>query len=176
MAKQGKYSGEMNPMYGKRRPEELRQALSKFQIQRFTDPSERRRLSDTIKQLWTDPNFIAKVMKGRSVRPTKPEQILIDILGKHLPEFGYNGDFSLGVVIAGLIPDFVNVNGKKEIIELFGDYFHSGKIRAKWHASELGRIMAYNSLGYRCLIIWEHEIYEQQESEIINKIRQFFRG
>lgn len=175
LAKQDKYNGEMNPMYGKHRPKEFCQLLSRLKIEQYQNPLERSKLSAKIKKLWTNPDYIAKVMKGRSVRPTKPELILIDILGKHLPEFGYNGDFSLGVVITGLIPDFVNVNGKKEIIELFGDYFHSGKIRAKWHASELGRIMAYNSLGYRCLVIWEREIYEQPESEIIDKIRQFFR-
>lgn len=176
LAKQGKYNGQMNPMYGKHRPKEFCQLLSRLQTERYQNPLERNKQSQRIEKLWTDPNYIAKVMKGRNKRPTKPEQILIDILNNYLlGEFYYNGDFSLGIVIAGLIPDFVNVNGKKEIIEIFGDYFHSDKVRSKWHASELGRIMAYNSLGYSCLVIWEHEIYEESENEITNKIRQFFR-
>ena len=82
----------------------------------------------------------------------------------------------LGITLAGLVPDFVNIDGKKEIIEVFGDYWHdSTKRDLSWHATELGRIMAYQAIGYKCLIIWEHELKELSEEQLINKIKLFFR-
>jgi hypothetical protein len=31
--------------------------------------------------------------------------------------------------------------------------------------------MAYNSLGFECLIIWQHEL--EDEDAIVNKVRKF---
>ncbi len=31
----------------------------------------------------------------------------------------------------------------------------------------------YNSLGWRCLVIWEHELKELAEEEIVLKIKSF---
>jgi len=126
------------------------------------------------KQQWQDPDWIAKLMEGLQKRPTEPEQKLIDICFSHFPNFKYNGDFSQGVVLQGLIPDFINCNGKKEVIEVFGDYWHSPKVTENdWKRTELGRIMAYNSLGYRCLVLWEHELKTLPEEEIVAKINKF---
>lgn len=127
------------------------------------------------KKRWQDPKFVAKMLKALNKKPTKPEKRLGAILDKHLPQFQYNGDFSLGILLGGLIPDFINVNGKKEVIELFGDYFHSPEVIGdNWHRSELGKVMLYNSLGYRCLVIWEHELNELSEDELVERISDFF--
>lgn len=142
---------------------------------RWQDSSERQRQSLLSKQLWQDPEYVKKVFEGIGRRPTKPEQILNSILHEYFPEFRYNGDYSLGIVIAGQIPDFVNVNGKKEIIEVFGDYHHSTKVLGdRWQGSELGKVMLYNSLVWKCLVIWEHEVKELAEEELIHKIGTFF--
>lgn len=124
---------------------------------------------------WRDPEFILRIMQSRRRRPTKPESLLQDILMRYFPEFKYNGNFDLGISIGGLIPDFINVNGKKEVIELFGDYFHSPEVIGnRWQGGELGRIMAYNSVGYQCLVIWESELKELPEEQIITKINSLF--
>ena len=116
---------------------------------------------------WQNPAFAAKVFKALAVRPTKPEKELENLLDGYFPQFKYNGDLSLGVTLGGLVPDFVNVNGKKELIELFGDYWHSGNVvKNQARRTEVGRLQAYNSLGYRCLVIWEHEMKD------ISKVRQ----
>lgn len=126
------------------------------------------------KRMWQDPEFVAKTLKGLNKKPTKPEQKMIDIFNKYLPQFKYNGDLSLGIVLGGLIPDFVNINGKKEIVEVFGDYFHSPRLLGdRWQGSELGKVMIYNSVGWKCLVIWEHELNELSESEIVAKINRF---
>jgi hypothetical protein len=108
-------------------------------------------------------------------KPTKPEKQLTDILNRHFPDFKYNGDFGLGITIGGLIPDFVNTNGKKEVIEVFGDYWHNQE-NLPWHRTELGRTMAYNSVGYKTLIIWEHDLKEKSEGEIVNMVKAFTGG
>lgn len=106
--------------------------------------------------------------------PTEPEKHLEAILAEDFPQFEYNGDGRLGITIGNFIPDFVNTNGKKQLIELFGDYYHSPEvIRDRWQRSELGRIMAYNSLGYCCLVIWEHELKDKQA--VVAKVKQFMK-
>lgn len=118
---------------------------------------------------------VAKYFKSLAKRPTKPERIVNDILERYFPnEFKYNGDFSQGIMIAGLIPDFVNVNGRKQVIEVFGRRFHDpnvAKWEIKWCRTEVGRIMTYNSVGFDCLIIWEHEL--KDENQLIKKIRKW---
>ena len=130
----------------------------------------RQKMSEAFKRLWQQPDYIKMELASLRVRPTKPELQLKVILDKHFPQFKYNGDFSLGITLSGLIPDFVNVNGKKEVIEVFGEYWHS-KDDIRWNYTELGRIMAYNSIGYRCLIIWDSELKDEQV--VIDKIRGF---
>lgn len=141
---------------------------------RWENPSERQRQSLLSKELWQDPEYVRKVLAGIGRKPTKPELILDSILNNHFPEFKYNGDYSLGIMITGQIPDFVNVNGKKEIIEVFGDYHHSPQFVAdKWQRTELGKVMLYNSVGWKCLVIWEHEIKALKAEELLCKIETF---
>ena len=143
---------------------------------RWENPSERYKQSLLSKKLWQEPEYVRKVLAGIGRKPTKPELILGSILSEHLPEFKYNGDYSLGITIAGQIPDFVNVDGKKEILEVFGDYHHSPEFTGKrWQGTELGKIMLYNSVGWKCLVIWEHEIKTLKAEELVYKIETFFR-
>lgn len=115
-------------------------------------------------------------MKARNIKPTKPERQLETILNKHFPQYKYNGDGRLGVTLGGLTPDFVNIDGKKDLIEVFGDYYHSPEVTGgDWRRSELGKVMVYNSLGWRCLVIWQHDLKELTEEQVVNKIKSFFR-
>lgn len=140
-----------------------------------SNPERVEKISQTHKELWQDPEFVAKMMASRGKKPTKPEKQLIDICGKHFPQFEYNGDFRLGILLGGLIPDFPNINGKKELLEIYGDYWHSPEmIGDDWKRSELGKVMVYNSLGWRCLVIWEHEL--KDEAKVIAKIKAFTGG
>lgn len=129
------------------------------------------------KKQWKDPEWVAKTMAGINRKPTIPENKLIEICNKYFPEFRYNGDFSQGVTLNGLIPDFINCNGRKQVIEVFGDYWHSPEVIGdNWQSGELGKIMAYNSLGFHCLVIWEHELNELPEEQIVKKIRKFTKA
>lgn len=136
----------------------------------------RRKISQALTKRWSDPIYRSKRIKAiysnRMRKPNKAEIYLADILKRNFPQFEYNGDFRLGIAIGGSVPDFVNLNSRKEIIELFGDYYHSPKFPGiKWQDTELGKTMLYGSLGYKCLIIWEHELKDEQL--VINKIDQW---
>lgn len=160
---------------GKHLPEALRTRLSNANRGKHPSIETRQKLSETRKKLWNDPIFVAKQMKARGIIPTKAELEMEHILHNLFPQFKYNGDGRLGVTLGRLTPDFVDVNGKKDLIEVFGDYYHSPEFLGdRWRGSELGKIMVYNSLGWDCLVIWEHELKDKRK--VINKIRQFVKA
>lgn len=145
--------------------------------ERWQDPEYRQRQIEAQLKSWQDLEIAARRFAGANRKPNKPEQRLIDIFSKSLPQFKYNGDFSLGVMLGGLTPDFVNVDGRKEVIEFFGDYYHSPEVTGDdWRRSELGKVMIYNSLGWKCLVIWEHELNQLSDSAVVKKANSFFKG
>jgi very-short-patch-repair endonuclease len=115
---------------------------------------------------------IKKILLANKLKPNKLEVFLNSLLEKHFPgEFIFNGDLSQGVLLGGLVPDFINVNGKKQVIELFGDYWHDEKQNIPWKSTEFGRKAVFSQLGFECLVIWEHEL--ESPDEVIKKIRGF---
>lgn len=60
-------------------------------------------------------------------------------------------------------PDFVNINGKKELIEVFGDYWHFGE-------NPQVRINHFQKYGFRTLVIWEKQV---KDGSYINEIKNF---
>lgn len=171
-----KIKSRIPSMLGKHHSATTREKISKAHKNKSPSIEHRRRLSISLRNLWQDPEFAMKMLIAFQRKPNKVERYLNTILNKHFPQFKYNGDGSLGITLGGLIPDFVNVNGKKQVIEVFGDYWHSPEIiEDDWRRGELGKIMVYNSLGWRCLVIWEHELKELTEQQIVNKVSNFSR-
>lgn len=110
-----------------------------------------------------------KMFLSRHKRPTKPEKIVMNILNKIYPnEFKYtgNGEF----IIGGLCPDFVNCNGKKKIIEVFGEYWHKSRADKETDTEE-GRKRIFSIYGYDCLVIWDNEL--KNLLQVTNKIKSF---
>ena len=64
-------------------------------------------------------------------------------------------------------PDFI-IEGQKMVIELFGDYWHKGE-------NPKDRIKEYDDVGYKCLILWESEIYDKTEIAMA-KVEIFLGG
>lgn len=130
-----------------------------------------------VKQRWQDDNYRDRVVmatvKGNALKPNKKELKLSYILRNICPnEYRYNGDARKGVIFAGIIPDFINVNGQKKVIELFGDYWHGEKKRGRTKEQEEQRVISiYQRFGYSCLIIWESEL--KNSIELKQKIQEF---
>ena len=134
----------------------------------------RQHQADAQQRSWRNPISVMNRLTAARRCPNKLEERLIDLLAEQFPQFKYNGNFELGVSLGGLIPDFVNVNGQKEVIELFGDYYHSPEVTNNdWRRSELGKVMAYSSVGYRCLVIWEHNFNNEPKDQVVSAIRKF---
>lgn len=155
---------------------EWRKSLSIAGQNRFAKHAEREAQSNRLKNLWRNPEFrqraLLAIAKAQHQKPNKAEEKLQSILDKYSPyQWQYTGDGKL--VIGGYRPDFANRNGLKLLIELFGDYWHNRKGLA-WHQTELGKIMAYHSLGFKCLVVWEKELEDEQE--LVDKIAKFMRS
>lgn len=67
-------------------------------------------------------------------------------------------------MINGKNPDFTNCNGKKKLIELFGDYWHKGE-------DPQDRINIFKKFGYDTLVIWESEL--KDINKVKNKVIKF---
>lgn len=112
---------------------------------------------------WLDPYYVRKQMIGRHVSPNKPEAKLLEILNILFPgDWKFTGDLSF--TINGKCPDFVNCNGQKKIIELFGNYWHRGE-------NEEDRKKIFSPFGYQTLIVWEKELKDQ--NKLIGKLQEF---
>jgi len=132
--------------------------------------------NDKIRQNWLNKEYkerrLRELLSSLYPKPNNQERILSNILNETLPgTFQYTGDGK--TVINRMVPDFTNIDGKKQVIELFGDYWHSQKITKNQseNRTELGRIKAYNLVGYNCLIIWESELQDREKVAI--KIKEF---
>jgi hypothetical protein len=80
-----------------------------------------------------------------------------------------------------LNPDWVNVNGQKKVIELFGEMYHDPS-RAKWkipyRQTAPGRRRTFGKFGFSTLIVWSREVYSLTRSSelpgrLIERIRRF---
>jgi len=99
-------------------------------------------------------------------KPNRSELQLLSILDSNfLNQWKFVGDGTL--IIDGKCPDFANINGRKELIELYGDYWHSGE-------DEQTRIKQFAKYVFRCLIIWEHEL--ENEREVIRRLETYTKG
>lgn len=103
-----------------------------------------------------------------SRRPNKPEKKLIEIIRRHSFPFSYVGNGRAWILDKN--PDFISINQEKKLIEVFGDYWHTKKVR-KPEDTEKGRVKFFRDCGFEALVIWEHEL--SSEKEVVQKIENF---
>lgn len=128
--------------------------------------------SKTSRKLWDDPDFITKQMKARGCKPNKVELLLQKFLDKHFPnQWKYVGDGQ--VIIGGKCPDFVNINGKKQVIEIFGRYWHDifTNPHVRLERTEIATHYRYSEYGFDCLVIWDEEL--KKPSKLRKKLEAF---
>ncbi len=185
--KTGKCCGSDNPFFGRRHSEETKAIIRKKKTGHINSMEARQKMSMALKgkpktaehkaktiSQWDNKEWADRQVKlqrqGMNIMPNRPETIVMNILNKHFPnEWQYTGDGK--IIIERLNPDFVNVNGRKLIIEVFGDYWHTERAR-KYHNTEKGRIEVYQKYGYRTLVIWESDINKDPD-KVLSIIKQF---
>ena len=118
------------------------------------------------KDFWFSENKVGRTFQ--SIHPNKPEQQMIDLIKENNLPFNFVGDGQ--VILGGFNPDFLSKN-PKHIIEVYGDYWHNLP-----HSAEQSnrRLDAYFKLGYKTLIIWEHEL--KNTSQVLAKINNFMEN
>ena len=123
----------------------------------------KRKISEALKGRTKTDEHIRNNMLAFCISPNKCEQKLQNILNLLFPsEYRFVGDGQ--VIIAGRNPDFINVNGKKKIIELFGDYWHRGQ-------NPRTRIDTFKPFGFETLVIWESELKNLENLKL--RLRSF---
>lgn len=173
---------------------EVRRKMRAVRLGRGHTPETRARMCIIQKKLHKSPEFIAKLSAGlkkswqeksqerkdrcvKAVRlanyacPNKTETYLANLLNSTFPkEWKYVGNGK--VIIDGKNPDFININGKKKIIELFGDYWH-GKLRTGMSNTKVvnARTRAFAKYGFDTLVIWESEL--KNRDSILAKVAKF---
>ena len=142
---------------------------------RYCSLSCKAKAEGVFKGLNNDPIFQRKRLKAAIKKPNRQERKLEAILEEWFPsEWKFVGD---GEVILGkLNPDFINCNGKKQIIELFGCWYHGCPLHhpnneVSWQNTEIGKKVIYSRYGFKTLVIWEHEL--EDEEVVVDKITQF---
>lgn len=138
----------------------IRQLLSEMTKKQMADPKIREHLSQLAKQRVKDPEYMRKILSSR--RPTGIEQAIIDIIERYGLPYRYtgNGTFQIG----GKYPDFVNTDGRKVAVDIFGDHWH--------HPGEIPERQAiFAEYGWKLIVIWGHEVKELSESELLSKMR-----
>ena len=110
-----------------------------------------------------DPKRRKRIMRALQIKPNKPESkmdsVLKDLFGK---EYKFVGDGEL--IIGNLCPDFMNINGQKKLVEVFGDYWHKGE-------NPQERIDFFKQYGYDTLVVRENEL--KDETKLRNKLTTF---
>lgn len=108
--------------------------------------------------------MVKAILNARPYKsPNKAELRVKALLNKLFPneyKFVGNGEFILG----GKCPDFMNINGQKKLIELFGDYWHRND-------NPEDRINYFKRFGFDTLVLWEHEL--EDYNKIVSKIEEF---
>lgn len=120
--------------------------------------------------------------RGLVKRPTRPEQRLIDISDKYNLPLRYTGNKSFWIETVN--PDFVEVNGKKICIEVFGDYWHDRLLNSnvRYADTEEAKRETLKKYGWKCIVLWESALMAKNGEEyalrLLGKggIKCHFRG
>lgn len=113
----------------------------------------------------SDEAFL-KSAQSRKRPPSKPEVFLGALLEElYSGMFGYNGDGRLNVSVGHRIPDYINLEGKKEAISVMGGlgYLHS-------YMDDTAEVRYYRERGWDILVVWDYELYL---GEALEKIKTF---
>ncbi len=150
--------------------QEQKNKLRKINLGKIASQETRKKMGDARRGKKLTTSWLHNILTFRS--PNKIESVLNHLLKANFPhEWKFVGDGK--VIIEGKNPDFININGKKQIIELFGE---------RWHDKNEAqpRIDLFTKYGYKTLILWVKElsyIYDSiKNKEVVEKVKEFTEG
>ena len=129
-------------------------------------------MSEATTKSWQNPKHAKTIIESWHRKPNKPERWLNKFLQKILP-----GEYQLNVnaevmILGGKIPDFVNINGQKKIMEFNGGYWHGEEFTGRTKKEEEEqRASLFAQFDWKTLIIWEYEL--EDTDLLMEKIMSF---
>jgi len=153
-----------------------REEYEKLRLKNLKDymnqPEIKKLYCERAKKNFNNPESRKKSLKALMKRPTRPEQRFIDITKKYNLPYKYVGDGEF--ILGGKCPDFLNCNGEKKVVEIFGRVFHDPEKAFKkipYHQTKKGTIEHYEKYGFKCLVIWEDEF--KNKKQILDRLGGF---
>lgn len=160
--------GEKGSFYGKTHSVETRKKISKMRKGKRNSPATEFKKGEP-RTIEIQKKATKKALSHLSERPTKPEQIFLDICKKYNLPFKYVGDGKFW--IENINPDFVDCNGRKIAVEIFGGYWHSPIYNSKisYDRTYDGRKKILKKYGWSCIIFWDDELMNDDAEKIVLK-------
>lgn len=128
-----------------------------------------KRIQEIRRMLARGPSRTERLFEPTPQRPDRhqmnmSERYLLSVLKRVAPgEWEYTGDGTLAV--GRLKPDYIYVNGRKAVIELYGNVWHTV-------AEAKERVARFKTMGYDCLIVWGEQLVGD-ECELIRHILEW---
>jgi len=118
------------------------------------------------KKIWEDPilaeELRTSILKGNLKRPTSHEQRIIDLINEHDLQYKYVGNGE--VWIGNKNPDFIEINGKKLLIEVYNSYF-KGSTKESCKQYEKERYQHFAKYGYKTIFLNEFDLFRPDWGE-----------
>lgn len=118
----------------------------------------RKRMSEVAKA----GKWVKHIFDNAGVRPTRLEIRFMELCDKNNLPFKYTGDGSFW--IGRLNPDFIESNGNKVAIEIFGEYWHSPLLNPmvqKYGILEVRRRI-FTKHGWKLIVFWGSELNDEE--------------
>jgi len=109
---------------------------------------------------------------------TQPEVAFEDICTKHNLPFHFVGHGTLWIGdTTKLNPDFIEANGKKIIVEIFGNYWHDPLLNPRIPKTSTleYRKCHYRKFGWESFFIWQHELKSSNAEQFVLNMLEAFK-
>jgi hypothetical protein len=131
------------------------QCKARADLRRYWASLTKEEVSVIVRNSFLSDKGVRKSIESRKVRPNRLELDVKSYLDYHYPnEWLYNGDLSQGVRVGNRVPDFIKSDGTKEAVSVMGcpGFCH-------FFGDDLDEISYYFSNGWKCVVIWEWEVW-----------------
>lgn len=150
---------------GKTMSEESRKLMSEAHTGKVLSDAHKQAMSEAAMENWKDPEFQMMMSRAWNRRPNEDELHLQAVLDRYfLGEWKYVGDGQIW--IGGKNPDFININGKKQVIELFSLYWHDPDLFPD-RLTEKELVVHYKQYGFDCLVVWDYHC----DKEVVDAVK-----
>lgn len=119
---------------------------------------------------------LREARRHQKIHHTKPELIFEEMCKKYELPFKYTGDGAFW--IQNLNPDFVECNGKKIAVEIFGVAFHSPLFTFRpnipYSQTLEGRRRILKKYGWKLIVLWDRDLLRADaEQFVLSELKKY---